>query len=138
MLDPVATFAGAADFAGLGLPHGAVIMLGSHDGVGDFVEYRILDLGAGGSQAIADRQVNALFDITADAGARSGEIKTECPPCGQVSPGLKCGHEVITQDLNVGQGAFWYRGVDHRPDSRVRHPPLDTGFINCMDAAGSD
>ncbi len=138
MLDAVAALAGATDFASLGFPDGIMIVSWADDGVSDFMEYRILNLHASSGEAITDRQVNAPFDITADAGARSGKVETERPPVGQGSPGLKCGYEVITQSLSVGQGAFRYGGVDHRQDSRVRHLPLDTGIIDGMGAAGSD
>ena len=138
MLDTVTTLAGAPDLASLGLPNRVVVMLGSDDCMGDFVEHGILDLRAGGGEGIADGQVNAMFSIAADAGAGRSEIEPEGPSQGQGSTGLEFGHQALTQGFDFPQRAFGRRRPIYRLDSGVWNPPLHSIVIDSVSKAGSN
>ena len=125
MVDLVAAFGRAADRLRRGFPDGVVVVPVADDGVGDLVQQRVLDLGPGRPVTVAHRQIDALVDVTADAGAHRGQVEAEAPVRIQPALGLVAGEETAGQRLDVGQRALPLADPFDDREEGVGHLPPD-------------
>ena len=113
VLHLVGTLAGATDLAGLGTPEGIVVVRRTDDGVGDFVQDGVGDLGKLRLQTVAHGEVDAPFHVAAHAGTHRRQIEAEPPPRVQAAKRLVHVEKLGSQRFDLGEGVLPTRTLDH-------------------------
>ena len=113
VLHLVGTLAGATDLARLGTPDGIVVVRRADDGVGDFVQDGVGDLGKLRLQAIAHGKVDAPFRVAAHAGTQRRQIEAEPPPRMQAAERLVHVEKLDRQHFDLGEGVLPTGTLDH-------------------------
>ena len=113
VLHVVGTFAAATDRARLGTPDGIVMVRRADDGVGDFVQDGVGDLGKLRPQTIAHGEVDAPFPVTAHAGTHRRQIEAQSPPGVQAAERLVHVEKLGSQRFDLRKGVLATRTLDH-------------------------
>ncbi len=133
VLHVVGTFAAATDLARLGTPDGTVVMRRADDGVGDFVQDGVGDLGKLRLQTIAHGEVDAPFPVAAHAGTHRRQIEAESPPRVQAAERLVHVEKLGSQRFDLGKGVLATRTLDHFEgavtDAQPSLFPVDDGRV---------